>query len=75
MWCFDRAHGLCEAHVADGCTGRAEHAHHRRMRSHGGSDDPSNLVALCGACHDHIHLNPAWSYEHGWLLRAGGGVA
>lgn len=70
LWCFDRAQGRCEARVSDDCTGRAEHAHHRLMRSQGGSDDPSNLAALCGACHAFVHLNPAWSYEYGWLLHA-----
>ncbi len=27
------------------------HAHHIRFRSHGGSDDPSNLVSLCAFHH------------------------
>lgn len=68
-WCFDRAHGRCEANIAAAaCTGRAEHAHHRLMRSQGGSDDPSNLLAVCGRCHRHIHNNPGWAYERGFLL-------
>jgi hypothetical protein len=69
QWCFDRAKGRCEAHVAAAsCTGRAEHAHHRMLRSQGGSDDPANLLAVCHRCHDWIHRNPAWSYERGFLL-------
>ena len=31
------------------------HVHHVRPRSEGGSDDPSNLVSVCVACHSKIH--------------------
>ena len=34
-----------------GCTRPAEHDHHVRYRSRGGSDDESNRVALCAAHH------------------------
>ena len=27
------------------------HAHHEQQRSHGGSDDPTNLLGLCPVCH------------------------
>lgn len=60
-----RAHGLCEL-----C--RAEEGtviHHRLRRSQGGKNELSNLRLLSDACHGHIHDNPAWSYEEGWLLR------
>lgn len=67
QWCFDRAHGRCEAMVSADCTGRAEHAHHLVLRSQGGADDPSNLMALCHACHAHVHANPTESYERGFL--------
>ena len=33
------------------CDRPAEHAHHVLPRSFGGSDDPSNLVPVCGRCH------------------------
>jgi hypothetical protein len=44
------------AQVVDGngcvrCDRPAEHAHHVLPRSFGGSDDPSNLVAVCSRCH------------------------
>lgn len=29
--------------------------HHRKPRSRGGSDEPSNLITLCGACHTAVH--------------------
>lgn len=51
------------------CVGRAVHLHHRRLRSQGGGNEPENLLAVCAPCHDHIHRNPAESYERGWLLR------
>jgi hypothetical protein len=31
------------------------HVHHVVFRSHGGSDDPSNLTTLCESCHDDLH--------------------
>lgn len=37
-----------------GAAGWAE-VHHIRYRSRGGSDDLSNLVLLCKACHDAVH--------------------
>jgi hypothetical protein len=70
QWCFDRAHGRCEAHIAAAaCTGRAEHAHHILMRSQGGSDDPANLLAVCHGCHRWIHDHTGWAYERGFLRR------
>ncbi|KFI50039.1 HNH endonuclease [Bifidobacterium biavatii] len=50
--------------------------HHRRLRSHGGSDlnQPSNLILLCGSgttgCHGEIHAHPDHAYQHGWLVHA-----
>ena len=34
---------------------RVGHAHHVVYRSAGGSDQPSNLVTLCAACHEQEH--------------------
>ncbi len=42
----------------------------------GGSSDPArnygldNLVSLCRPCHDFVHGNPGWAYEHGWLVHS-----
>ena len=31
------------------------HVHHRKFRSQGGDDLESNLLWLCGTCHDEVH--------------------
>lgn len=68
-WVADRSGGWCEARIDGICTSRGEHAHHILMRSQGGRDDLGNLLWVCGACHGHIHANPAASYERGHLRR------
>lgn len=40
------------------CSGRL-HVHHIRLRSAGGTHDPSNLLTLCDAAHRYAHANPA----------------
>lgn len=68
----ERSGGLCEVR-ADGCTGRATHKHHRLRRSQGGQHIAENIVEACSHCHlVAIHGNPAWAYEHGWLVRGTG---
>lgn len=48
------------------------HVHHRKLRKQGGKDSLSNLIALCGPCHniapDSVHQNPERSYEQGYLV-------
>jgi 5-methylcytosine-specific restriction endonuclease McrA len=63
----DRCGGRCEARIEGVCTGWLEHVHHRRLRSQGGSDDPSNLVGICRKCHDHAHRNPKLAGELGLI--------
>jgi hypothetical protein len=58
----------CEARIAEGCTGRNEHAHHRRLRSQQGETTDVNLLAVCRPCHDQIHAYPAESYALGLLV-------
>lgn len=63
---------------ADGCCERCRvrlpwpewHCHHRKLRSQGGADDPTNLLALCWRCHRSVHDHPADSYREGWLVRS-----
>jgi 5-methylcytosine-specific restriction endonuclease McrA len=52
-----------------GCTGRAEHGHHKLPRSQGGRDVASNALAVCHRCHLRVHLYPSESYALGYLLR------
>ena len=44
-----------------------------KFRSHGGTDDPSNMVTLCGTCHGMVHggglLRIAGSAEDGLVFR------
>ena len=67
---FGRSTGRCEARW-DGCTGVAQHAHHRLRRSQGGGHTAENLLAVCSHCHDEIHRNPAKAVSLGHLLRPG----
>lgn len=57
----------CEAAVEGVCTSVAQHRHHIKLRSAGGTNDPSNLLDVCLRCHDHIHRNPAWAMAHGFI--------
>lgn len=60
--------GPCEAGIPDVCTGRAEHRHHIRRSSQGGTHDRSNIRLLCHACHHWVHSNPAEARERGLLV-------
>jgi hypothetical protein len=67
-WVIDgRADGRCEARATPDCTGRAEHAHHVKLRSRGGSNDPANLLAVCEPCHSWIHGHPDEATEQGLM--------
>lgn len=44
--------------------------HHRKLRSRGGSDSASNLIALCAHCHRRIHGHPKWATAHGFMVSA-----
>lgn len=68
--------------LAERCGGRCERCgwslpsdwdpHHRRLRSQGGSDGLSNLVALCPDCHtlaaDAVHRSVRQARADGWLV-------
>jgi hypothetical protein len=62
-----RSDGACEARVDGVCVGAAHHAHHMLRRSQGGSDDASNLLAVCHQCHEWIHTHPAMALEAEFL--------
>lgn len=77
---YERAGGLCEPHLDWWCERQGHLVHHIAGRSgpdpHRYDDDihspDNNLLVCCRRCHDHIHRNPAWSYEHGWMRRRNG---
>lgn len=63
----ERSGGVCEC----GCGRRAEHIHHRKLRSQGGRHELANLLHLSNLCHADTHGNPERSYAlglmvHGW---------
>lgn len=68
---LERSRGVCEARAAVHCWYGASTVHHVLRRSQGGANDDTLLLAVCNACHDHIHMHPAWSYRHGMLRRQG----
>ena len=63
-----RSGGRCEARLADRCLVTANHVHHRKYRSRGGSNGLSNLIHVCLPCHDWIHSNPELSNVTGLSL-------
>lgn len=50
------------------CLITVNHVHHRKTRAQGGTNNPENLVALCGNCHRYIHDHPSFGYKYGLLL-------
>ncbi len=57
-------HQLCEI-----CSMDAHDIHHKRGRTGEKLLESDYFMAVCRPCHDRIHNNPAWAYEHGYLLR------
>lgn len=67
---YSRCKGYCEK-----CGLRLSESwalHHRKLRSRGGKDEVSNLVALHHGCHnfdtDSVHFNPAHSRDKGLMV-------
>lgn len=49
---------------------REVHKHHRKRRSQGGDDSPSNIMLLPQEIHAWVHDNPEKAYELGWLVKS-----
>lgn len=45
----------CYVHQGAPVDTRLLHEHHKHPKGYGGSDDPDNLIWLCGSCHDLVH--------------------
>ena len=69
---IERSGGRCEAAVEGVCKVQGTNAHHKRMSGQGGTDDPSNLLWVCGSgttgCHGWIHANPEAATALGLLV-------
>jgi 5-methylcytosine-specific restriction endonuclease McrA len=59
-----RSGGICEC----GCGQRAEHMHHRKLRSQGGRHEPVNLLHLTFACHEAAHRERARAEALGLIV-------
>jgi len=65
---YARAGGRCERCGEPIHVTRFE-AHHRRLRSQGGLDEPTNVVALDAVCHHvEVHGQPARAVEEGMIV-------
>lgn len=61
-----RSRGRCEIST-DGCTQRAVHFHHRKLRRHG-DHSVVNGLHVCSSCHDYAHANPDIAMTMGWIV-------
>ena len=68
---LERANNYCEV---CGRGGDNFALHHRKLKSRGGKDEVSNLIAVHHECHNlgtnSIHLNPKRATENGWMVPA-----
>lgn len=52
---YVKSHPYCELCFREGRMVPVEEVHHIKPLSEGGSNDPSNLMSLCKACHSSLH--------------------
>lgn len=52
---YAASHPYCELCYQKGIMVEAEEIHHKIPLREGGTNDPSNLIALCKSCHSRIH--------------------
>lgn len=63
---FKKEHPLCQAKLKDICKKVTADIHH--MKGKASKEDLLNekyWLAVCRACHDHLHANPAFAREQG----------
>jgi hypothetical protein len=66
---YDRAQGICDRCASWIPWGEGYECHHRRLRSQGGRDEMSNLLALHKfPCHAFVHDNRAWARKNGFIV-------
>ena len=68
---FGRSGGLCVICVTEGApiVRVATEAHHRKLKSQGGTDEAANLLPLCLAHHiPYVHHYRELSKEQGWIV-------
>lgn len=70
---YTRSHGLCDV-CGTGMLYDDMHAHHRLLKSHGGTWALDNILGIHGDCHNvqpkSLHQNPKWSYERGYMVKS-----
>jgi hypothetical protein len=71
---FAACGGRCQV-GGPGCTGWAEHGHHKRAKAQGGLDVESNCLAVCRRCHRYLHENPGFAAARGFILQRKDGAA
>lgn len=57
-------HPLCESCLKENRMTKAEHVHHIKPLSIGGTHDESNLMSLCKSCHSKIHAEIGDRFHH-----------
>lgn len=65
----ERSRGLCEAAIWPNCWYFANCFHHKKYKSRGGSDRPTNIAHVCTPCHTAIHAHLAGTAKfrtHRW---------
>lgn len=65
-----RAGNYCE--TCGGVASDSMALHHRKLKSRGGIDAPSNLIQVHHECHNlgtqSIHANPSMATDKGWMV-------
>lgn len=69
VFVHQRSGGFCEARLP-GCTGFAQHVHHKGGRKRPDANRIVLLLDVCWHCHSEIHAHPEQSYALGLLVHS-----